>query len=88
MNTQFDQSSPVQPVSEYRGVGLSVTKKKKESGRRTEILVSNIGCMSVIIPKLLYQTKPRGKPLKLHSLSKCLHNFIGRALIIEDSDIY
>ena len=35
----FDQSSPVHPVSEFRGGPLSVTKYR----RRTEILVSNIG---------------------------------------------
>ena len=29
-NLVFDQSSPVQPVSEYRGGDLSVTKKKKK----------------------------------------------------------
>ena len=36
-NLVFDQSSPVQPVSEFRGGPLSVTEKK------AEILVSNIG---------------------------------------------
>ena len=36
--TPFDQSSPLQPVSDLRGGGpLSVTKNK-----RTKILVSNI----------------------------------------------
>ena len=36
----FDQSSPVHPVSEYRGGGLSVTK---DEVRSPEILVSNFG---------------------------------------------
>ena len=39
-NLVFDQSSPVQSVSESRGGTLSITEK---FGRRTEILVSNIG---------------------------------------------
>ena len=37
--TQIDQSSPVQPISESREGTLSLTE---ESGRRTEILASNI----------------------------------------------
>ena len=44
--TRFDQSSPVQPVSESRGGPLNVTdggRRTEESGRRTEILVSNLG---------------------------------------------
>ena len=41
--TRFDQSSPVQPVSESRGGTLSVTEEEKDEGRRTEILVSNFG---------------------------------------------
>ena len=41
---QFDQSSPVQPVSEYRGGSLSLTKEEESEGGRTkEILGSNIG---------------------------------------------
>ena len=48
MRMRFDQSSPVQPVSESRGGGtLSVTEDGGGGGgggRRTkEILVSNIG---------------------------------------------
>ena len=39
--TQFDQSSPVQPVSDFRGGSTSVTEK--DEGRTKEILVSNIG---------------------------------------------
>ena len=35
----FDQSSPVHPLSDFRGGGLSLTN----GGQRTEILVSNIG---------------------------------------------
>ena len=42
MNTGFDQSSPVQPVSESRGGGLSVTEVEEEEEKK-EILVSNIG---------------------------------------------
>ena len=37
--TGLDQSSPVHPVSDFRGGSLSVTEKDG----RTEILVSNIG---------------------------------------------
>ena len=37
----FNQSSPVHPVSESRGGGLSV--KEEDGRRRTDILVSNIG---------------------------------------------
>ena len=36
----FDQSSPVQPVSECRGGTLSVMEKEK---KEKEILVSNLG---------------------------------------------
>ena len=36
----FDQSSPVHPLSESRGVDLSVTHE--HANKRTEILVSNI----------------------------------------------
>ena len=41
----FDQSSPVQPVSESRGGTLSVTEEDDErtNERTKEILVSNIG---------------------------------------------
>ena len=39
----FDQSSPVNPISESREGGLIVTDKGRRDGRRTEILVSNIG---------------------------------------------
>ena len=39
-NLVFDQSSPVQPISESRGGSTSVTE---EDGRWTEIIVSNIG---------------------------------------------
>ena len=46
--TGFDESSPVQPISEYRGGTLSVT----DDGRRTEILVSNFGYQKMVkIPK-------------------------------------
>ena len=38
----FDQSSPVHPVSEYRGGSTSVTNG---GGGQTEILGFNIGCM-------------------------------------------
>ena len=38
----FDQSSPVQPVSEFMGFGLSRTE---DGGGQTEILVSHIGCV-------------------------------------------
>ena len=44
--TGFDQSSPVQPVSESRGGTLSVTDgggRRTNEGRTKEILVSNIG---------------------------------------------
>ena len=37
-NTQLDQSSPVQPISEYRGGTLSVTEKEDE-GRKTLCLI-------------------------------------------------
>ena len=40
----FDQSSPLHPVSESRGGTLSVTHGRTDGGR-TEILVSNIGCL-------------------------------------------
>ena len=40
--TRFDQSSPVQHVSESRGGSTSVTNKRTE---KKEILVSNFGCM-------------------------------------------
>jgi hypothetical protein len=40
--TGFDQSSPVHPVTESRGGTLSVTH-----GGRTEILVSNIGLLTL-----------------------------------------
>ena len=42
----FDQSSPVHPVSEYRGgkVTLSVTDE-----RRTEILLTNIGLRGMVL---------------------------------------
>ena len=39
--TRFDQSSPVQPVSDFRGGSTSVTEKEDEVW--TEILVTNIG---------------------------------------------
>ena len=38
----FDQSSPVHPVSESIGFGLSRTE---DGGGQTEILVSHIGCV-------------------------------------------
>ena len=41
---RFDQSSSVQPISEYRGGSTRVTKNV-----RTEILVSNIGFLSIRI---------------------------------------
>ena len=37
----FNQSSPVHPVSEFRGGTLSVTNRR--TNEQTEILVSNIG---------------------------------------------
>ena len=43
-STQFDQSSPVKPISDFRGITLSVTKV----GQRTEILESNIGYMKFV----------------------------------------
>ena len=46
--TRFDQSSPVQPVSESRGGPLSVT-----DGRTKEILVSNIGCLCIQTKRLV-----------------------------------
>ena len=51
--TQFDLSSPVQPISDFRGGPLSVTQE--ESGQRTEILVFNIGylCSCVVFSILL-----------------------------------
>ena len=39
----FYQSSPVHPVSESRGGGLSVMEKDREGRRRTQILASSIG---------------------------------------------
>ena len=44
MNLVFDQSSPVQPVSEYRGGTLSVTKKKKkfEEVRKSSCLIRDV----------------------------------------------
>ena len=52
----FDQSSPVQPISEFRGASTSVTE---EDDGRTEILVSNIGyqaknCISIILEKMTH----------------------------------
>ena len=41
----FDQSSPVQPVSESRGGPLSVAEEEEEQ-QQQEILVSNIGYIS------------------------------------------
>ena len=51
--TQFDLSSPVQPISDFRGGPLSITQE--ESGQRTEILVFNIGylCSCVVFSILL-----------------------------------
>ena len=43
---QFNQSSPVQPVSESMGRGGS-PQPDREEGRRTEILVSNIGYLPI-----------------------------------------
>ena len=44
-STRFDQSSPVQPISEIRGGSTSVTEEEenKEKKEKKEILVSNIG---------------------------------------------
>ena len=44
-NLVFDQSSQVQPVSEYREGTLTVTDGRRTKDEWTkEILVSNIGC--------------------------------------------
>ena len=53
----FDQSSPVQPVSESRGGTLSVTEEDGGGRRRRtkEILVSNIG---------LFRLSPRINDMK------------------------
>ena len=53
----FYKSSPVQPVSYFRGGNTSVVE---DGGRRTEILVSNFGCLPLFCldyyfwPKLDY----------------------------------
>ena len=39
---RFDQSSPVQPISECMGGSTSITEEEEDG--RTEILLSNIGC--------------------------------------------
>ena len=47
----FNQSSSVHPVLESMGDTLSVT----EDGGRTEILVSNVGCiLTIILPNIVF----------------------------------
>ena len=75
----FDQSSPVQPVSESRGGTLSVTFERTE-GRTKEILVSNLGLTSVshvtylVLPTflaMLVKTEFMLKPLEDRNAVDC-----------------
>ena len=45
--TQLDQSSSVQPVSDFRWGTLSVTESEQTNEQTEEILVSNVGCSVV-----------------------------------------
>ena len=47
MNLVFDQSSPVQPVSEFRGGPLSVTDKRM-AGRKSSFLIFLIGYTVIV----------------------------------------
>ena len=51
---RFDQSSPVQPVSESRGGTLSVTNERAKDKQTKEILVSNFGCSALYFTALNY----------------------------------
>ena len=58
----FDQSSPVEPVSESRGGGLSVTGGEGQ----TDILVSNIGCNGTVARRIKYMAIAGQKTTFIH----------------------